>query len=207
MKTRKRITNVLTVTALAMVYLAVGSANAAPVTVLNPSFEAPSVPGSFSGTVTSWDTDGSLTQGLVNETLGGYGDADSGSQMSFANGGNTGPLQQTLAEIIQDGTYVLSMQVARGSGDATSVGIAGLYADAVGTVVASDTATALPLNPLAGGWDTLTVNYNPAVGDLGKTLGIYLDFDSGTAAQILFDTVTVDFEPAASTPGTLIYGK
>lgn len=197
--------------ASAAVLAGVCSAQAAltNLTVLNPSFEDPSLasPGDFSSTATNWTGVGNtgVFAPVIPTT---YASVPNGSQVGFIH--ETGSLSQVLgAQLVAGATYVLSVNVGDrgdtdGGGNALNIGTyrVALYLEDSGNpgnlgaaTLLNDTTTPLPAD---GTFANAVVNYvAPAVlGALaGRNLIIALFGDVAPEPQVVnqvnFDDVSL----------------
>lgn len=159
------------------------------VDMLNPSFEFHN-----GGTlpIYGWAAVGSVVP---------WASASDGTYSADCYGGN---VSQTFTEPIMEGTYTLTVDAtARATGG--SVVYVRLYAQTLGSTVASNENYSLPT--VAPSWTPITVTYTVTAGDanIGKQLGIDLKRTSGTA-QAFFDNVRLTYTPPPKR-GTLVYVK
>ncbi len=189
------------VAALAAGSMAISSASAAPITVLNHSFEAPGLSdGGVGAAATSWTTGGGVV-GQFNPTAAEYTGATgsgtpsggSGSQVVFASGG--GFHSQTLTDTLQVGTYTLTVAVGNRSNFAMGNWVFDLRANGISTVLATSTGNSELLT--SGAFTDKVLIFNVLAGNpnLGTALGIVLSSDASGAAE--YDNVRLDFAPVA----------
>lgn len=150
-----------------LMMLACTAAFADTVTILNGSFENPSVGmNNWSTSVPGWVVNGSAG---VYQPPAGVLTATDGTQVAWINSGS---VSQTLSETVQANyDYTLSVDV----GQRADGGLTNYYVDlfAGNTLVASDSGS---LHPAAGGWLTSTLNFSTGTnpGELGQAFTIVL---------------------------------
>ncbi|GAB4264785.1 MAG: hypothetical protein Kow0092_16650 [Deferrisomatales bacterium] len=165
-------------------------ANAVPVAITNPGFEATVLADGTWASVAppGWTRAGSA--GTFNPTTAQFpGEAPEGANTAYSNGGT---LTQTLAETLTAGTtYTLTVQV----GDRLDTAFPGyrvqLGVDSGGFVLLAEDNSTLAPN---GGFLTSTVVYTATAGDpVGANLQIQL---VSSGVQTNFDDVQLTAEPA-----------
>ena len=172
---------------------------ASPVTVENWSFESSSVtdPGAWSYGIEGWAHDGGDAFGGIWVPSSGYTmDVPDGNSIGFLSEGSI--WQETNHQIEANTTITLSLDI--GNRDLEGYGLPEEYdvslmaygGTAGDTVLASSGA----LIPGVGLFETLTLSYNPLLGDVGKNLGIKI-FSGGS--QLNFDNVRLSNDAVAGT--------
>lgn len=187
--------------ALSLLLLAgVGTTNAVPVTITNPSFESPVAVTWIPGAPTGWSGNGNM--GVVKESFAvPYIAADDGDQYAYFNNG--GAIWQNLTPV-QPGTYTLTFSAADHGGlpDASVEAII-YYGGTSANVLATMTDAALP----SDSWKTETLVVDVLVGDpaIGQNIGIYFHFynPNATSPQLWIDNVSLDYVPVVPAPGAL----
>jgi hypothetical protein len=183
-------------------------ANAVPLAVPNPSFQAPDkgASGDFSNNeITSWvgSSATNFSYGVyvvppanysgVSNGIGGLATPD-GDQAAYLSLGN---ISTTLSDTLQAGTYTLTLWVGnRGDlGGFPNLSIALL---AGGTAYDTQVVSSPPGE---GKWTQKSFVFDVALGDssIGALLGIQLLLTGGSG-QANFDLVQLDFEAAAPPP-------
>jgi len=176
---------------------------AASVTVLNPSFEAPTAPQQPGGQyfsnndITNWvlSSSGGAVQGVFNPSASQAADAGNnyydqpvphGVQVAFSNGGS---ISQQLSAVLQPNRqYTLGAFVGRRN----NVSFPGYNIEllAGNTVLASNNS----IIPVSGTFAPVTVNYTSGRSDplIGQPLQIRL---TSLGTQTNFDNITLDASP------------
>lgn len=176
------------------------AAMAAPVAVLNSSFENPTTafftpPGIITDWFQSTTNSGVFLPSVYPLAGAGFIAGVFETQTGYVNDGF---ISQTLSSTLDIGSYVLNVNV----GDRADFD--GLYTIELlaGTTVLGviDQTNFAPVND---GWITTALNYTALAGDasLGAALGIRLGLTGGV--QVNFDNVRLDFTAAIPEPGTL----
>jgi hypothetical protein len=165
----------LTAIALAAFAFFQPAAHAAPITVLNPSFETGNFT-SWSGAPGNW--------GVTSGTFDNLSPTD-GTFLFYANGGPS-TISQTLSDTLQPNTtYTLSVDVGRRTGFTQEAYTISLSAGAA--LIAS---TSGAQNSLPAGWTTVTATYtSPGSVTAGQALKIQI---TGNGPQTMFDNVRLD---------------
>ncbi len=164
-------------------------AQAAPITVTNPGFEANVLADGFFtvGIVTGWTLSGSA--GAFNPTIASFpGEAPEGSNTAFSNGPT---LTQTVSTAVAGTLYTLTVLVGA---RADIPGFFPGYTVAL-QINGSTVASASSPTPADGTFSLVTVQYTAGGPDDGLPLGILLD---SIGIQTNFDLVQLD---AAAPPG------
>jgi len=174
--------------------LASGAAQAVPVTIQNPSFEANVLAdGAFVLTITNWSFSGSDT-GTFNPHAAAYpgGVAPDGQNVAFISAGSApgDTISQVLSDVLTAGvTYTLDVEVGERA-DGLTINTYVIQLVAGGAVLASDSSA----SPAAGTFATSTVVYTAtgAEAQIGQALEIRLVATVGGGNQINFDDVRLD---------------
>ena len=181
------------------------TAGAAPITVLNNSFELPDTATFNSGPITSWvqsdNTSGVFEPASFAPAGAGFMAGVTGTQTAYING-NDQFIYQTLTDTLAVGSYSLMVDV--GDREDANNPLYSIQLLAGATVLGSVTETnfATPNT----GWVGATLNYSALAGngDLGQALRIQLTKTGG--GQVNFDNVRLSFTAApndAPEPGSL----
>lgn len=179
---------------------------AASITILNPSFESPTLnQGIFNYAINNWTlTNGSSWQGTFRPTIGPnlhFTQAvPNGSQTAYSNGGT---ISQTLTATLQANTqYTLGAFVGRRVGTAFPGYRIELWAGT--TLLASNGS----VTPAAGTFAPVTVNYTSGSSGslIGQLLEIRLISSIGTNAQTNFDQITLNATPIPTPEPSAILG-
>jgi hypothetical protein len=188
---RKRFTIELFALCLAWLVAAGTTVLAAPVEVLNPSFESPILtPGGFIiGAFDGWET--TATAGVLYpvETYFNLPVPD-GNQVGFANY-DVGQLAQTLSATLQSNTtYTLTVYVGKRLDCCNpSTYSVELYA---GTELLGSESSQ---DPAAGDFAVSTVTFTSGDPDPLEGLPLQIVFKSTTQGQVAFDNVSLDATP------------
>lgn len=173
-----------------------GSVGAAPVSIVNASFETPALSDNgFVNGINGWIGGGTGAAGIFNPLAGQVATPSDGVQVAFLNGGNPTSATQMLSTVLVAGeAYVLQADFAyRANNDPASFSLA-LLAGA--SEVASFTGTfADGFN--SSSFTTATVNFTgPLSGPLiGAVLGVRISVAGQSSSQILVDNVRLDATP------------
>lgn len=205
------------------------SAHAAPITVLNPSFESPATaPATFTGTMTTGPSNWTVYNTGATDNTRYFGVWNPATTVSYVNGAPDGAnvgvvfldnvtnlaeagLQQVLAATLQLSThYTLTVEVGNFSpGDPAPwdfTGFPGYRVDllAGSTLLASDNNT---LAPGEGIFLTSTVSFTTGAShaDAGQALRIRLVNLNGPGVEVNFDNVRLD-AAAVPEPSTALLG-
>jgi hypothetical protein len=167
-----------TLIATAAVLVVSGSAYAAPIAIVNASFETDVKPdGDFTNnTLTGWsiilNCGGGHCAGAVNPTSANYpttpGDVPDGFNAAYTDGGAGGIISQILTTSILVGeTYTLTYEV--GNRDQGGPAFAPYTVEllAGGASLASSSTTVSGVAPLVGTWESGTIVYTGQAGDTG----------------------------------------
>jgi hypothetical protein len=181
---------------LASGLLAAPAAQAASITIQNPSFEAPvRGPGGF-GDATNWNASATGSVAGTYDPGPGYSNpVPDGNQIAFVNNAH---LWQTLSALLQANTlYTLEVFVGRRTDDPFPGYSVELWAGDVFDSTAALLASSSAANPAPGTFEKLTLTWlSPSLHAMnGKPLHIVL---RGQGPQTNFDVVTLD--AVAQTP-------
>ncbi len=181
--------------------LFVSPSSAVPITVLNPSFEAPlvlTIPGGglgpFEPTIVDWSV---TSGGTWAPTAVPYpsGPPD-GSRVAYVTGGGHS-MEQTLAATLQaNTTYTLEAYVGN---RADLAGIGGFAVELYAGGLLAATSTPIPA---LGAFSLATVTYTALAGDANLGNALKIRFIAGSG-QTSFDLVTIEAE-AVPEPSTLL---
>jgi len=170
---------------------------ASPVTVENWSFESSSVtdPGAWSYGIEGWAHDGGDAFGGIWVPSSGYTmDVPDGNSIGFLSEGSI--WQETNHQIEANTTITLSLDI--GNRDLEGYGLPEeydvrlmAYEGTESTILANSSSLA----PGVGLFETLTLSYNPLLGDVGKNLGIQI-WSGGS--QLNFDNVVLTNDAIAN---------
>ena len=182
---------------LAMAILAGPAVHAAPVAIVNASFEADVFgDGGFNLTAPSgWTNIGGTSVGTFNPLVSQLVAPTDGVQVLYING--TGDVRQTLADTVAVGTYTLSADFAFrkdccGTGDFTMSLLAGgdTLASVTGGLASGFSSTA---------FKTAEFSVDVVAGAAGIGAPLVIRFQT-TAGQTDIDNVRLDFAAAAPVP-------
>jgi hypothetical protein len=218
----------LLATALTAALLA--SAQAAPITVLNPSFESPATaPATFTGTMTTGPANWTVYNTGATDNSRYFGVWNPATTLSYVNGAPDGAnvgvvfldnttnlaeagLQQVLSATLQLSTqYTLTVEVGNFSpGDPAPwnfAGFPGYRVDLLAgtTLLASDNNT---LAPGEGIFLTSTVSFSTGTShaSAGQALRIRLVNLNGPGVEVNFDNVRLDAAPVPEPSSALLCG-
>jgi HpiC1 cyclase len=187
---------------LSMVLFAQGIAWGTPLTILNPSFEAPTLSaGGYNFVISDWVQSG--VSGVWYPAAGYFNVLPpDGNQVAYENDAGTVISQQLAATLLPNATYTLKVDLgsrldAYPFPAGTSVA---LYAGS--NLLASDNT----IVPQAGNWTTDTVIFTSSADTigLGENLKIVLT-SNGTQAD--FDNVRLDVTSVPVPPSALLLGS
>lgn len=177
-----------------------GSAAAATVTIVNPSFEDPALAdgGYTSGSIAGWSAAGSAARGVLNPTPTLLVAPPDGVQVGYLDGGGSAvSISQTLTAVLVAGEiYVLQADFAYRLNCCNTPSFT-LALLAGGSEVASFTGG--PADGFSNtAFKTATVNFiAPTVGPLlGSALGIRISMVAPTNEQIVVDNVRLNASPS-----------
>lgn len=182
---------------LAVAVVAGPAAHAAPVAIVNASFEAEALgDGGFTVVAPSgWTNFSGSVPGTFNPNVSQLAPPTDGVQVLYIN--STGDVRQSLADTVAAGTYTLSADFAFrkdccGTGDFTMSLLAGgdTLASVTGGVASGFSSTA---------FKTAEINVDVAAGAAAIGAPLVIRFQT-TAGQTDIDNVRLDFAAAAPVP-------
>jgi hypothetical protein len=180
-------------------------ATATPVAITNVSFESPDTLTFNAGPITGWTQSSSGSGvfqpnayqpvgGLSPNVGAGFIAGVTGTQTAYIN---TGFISQTLASVLDIGSYMLRIDV----GDRLDTAAPQYTIELLAGVTVLGAITQSNFAPPDDGWITSQLNFTATAGNafLGNSLGIRLATTGG--GQVNFDNVRLDFEaPSQNVP-------